>query len=86
MHGRAQLLSRVLLFVTPWTAAPQAPLSMGFPRQEYESGLPFPPPKDLPHPGIQPMSLASPALVGRFFTSSTTWEAQFVGEHLKFGC
>ena len=46
---------------TPWTAAHQAPLSMGFPRQEYWSGLPFPPPGDLPDPGIEPVSLASPA-------------------------
>ena len=46
---------------TPWTVAHQAPLSMGFPRQEYWSGLPFPSPGDLPDPGIEPMSLASPA-------------------------
>ena len=45
-------------FVTPWTVAHQAPLSMGFPRQEYWSRLPFPPPGDLPDPGIKPMSLA----------------------------
>ena len=43
---------------------------MGFPRQEYWSGLPFPPPGDLPHPGIEPVSLMSPALAGRFFTTS----------------
>ena len=49
-------------FVTPWTVAHQAPLSMGFPRQEYWSGLPFPPPGDLPDPGIEP---GSPALAGR---------------------
>ena len=49
----------VQLFVTPWTIACQAPLSMGFPRQEYWSGFPFSSPKDLPHPGIKP---ASPAL------------------------
>ena len=45
-----------------WTVAHQAPLSMGFSRQEYWSGLPFPPPEDLPNPGIKPISLASPAL------------------------
>ena len=45
-------------FVTPWTAARQAPLSMGFSRQEYWSGVPFPSPGDLPNPGIEPMSLA----------------------------
>ena len=54
--------SRVLLFVTLWTAAHQAPLSMGFSRQEYWSGLPCPPPWDLPDPGIEPTSLVSPAL------------------------
>ena len=54
--------SQVQLFVTPWTVAHQAPLSMGFSRQEYWSGLPCPPPGDLPSPGIKPMSPASPAL------------------------
>ena len=48
--------------VTSWTVAHQAPLSMGFFRQEYWSGLPFPPPDDLPDPGIKPTFLASPAL------------------------
>ena len=52
----------------PWTVAPQAPLSMGFSRQEYWSGLPCPPPGDLPDPGIEPVSPISPALAGRFFT------------------
>ena len=52
----------------------QAPLSMGFSRQEYWSGLPWPPPGDLTHPGIEPMPLASPASAGGFFTTSTTWE------------
>ena len=47
---------------------------MGFSRQEYESRLPFPPPGDLPNPGIEPVSLISPAWVGGFFTTSTTWE------------
>ncbi|CAI9164456.1 unnamed protein product [Rangifer tarandus platyrhynchus] len=48
---------------------------MGFSRQEYWSGLPFPPPGDLPDPGIKPGSLTSPALAGGFFTTNTTWEA-----------
>ena len=56
-------------FPTPWTTAHQAPLSMGFPRQEYWSGLPFPSPGNLPHPGIEPVSLMSPALAGGFFTT-----------------
>ena len=51
-------LSHVRLFVTPWTVAPQAPPSMGFSRQEYWSGLPFPSPGDLPNPGIEPGSTA----------------------------
>ena len=58
-----------------WTVARQAPLSMGFSRQEYWSELPCPPPGDLPNPGIKPKSLVSPALAGGFFTTSTTWEA-----------
>ena len=60
MH--AHLLSCVQLFATSWTLARQAPLSMGFPRQEYWSGLPFPSPGDLPHPGIELVSLVAPAL------------------------
>ena len=56
------VLSRVSLFVIPWTVALQAPLSMEFSRQEYWSWLPFPPPGDLPDPGIKP-------LVGRFLTT-----------------
>ena len=59
----ARLLSRVPLFVTAWT------LSMGFSRQEYWSGLPFPPPGDLPDPGIKPTSLEAPSLAGEFFTT-----------------
>ena len=51
-------------FATPWTVVHQAPLSMGFPRQDYRSGLSFPSPGHLPYPGIQPLS---PALAGRFF-------------------
>ena len=52
----------------------QAPLSMGFSRQEYWIELPCPSPGDLPDPGIEPMSLASPALAGGFFTTSANWE------------
>ena len=53
----------------PWTVACQAPLSMEFSRQDYYSGLPFPTPGDLPDPGIEPTSLASPALAVGFFTT-----------------
>ena len=67
--------SRVFLFATPGTVACQAPLSMGFSRQEYRIGVLFPPPGDFPNPGIQPASLLSLTLVGECFTSSTTWEA-----------
>ena len=65
-------LSHVRFFGTPWTVAYQALLSMGFSRQEYWSGLPFLSPGDLPNPGIEPASLASPALVSGLFTASTT--------------
>ena len=68
------MLSRVRLFETLWTVALQAPLSIGFPRQEYYGGLPFPSPGDLPKPGIEPRSPASPALADGFFATSTTWE------------
>ena len=67
--------SRVRLSVALWTVAHQPPLSMGFSRQEYWSGLPCPPPGNLRNPGIKPLSLMSPELAGGFFTISTTWEA-----------
>ena len=65
--GEGESLSPLCLFATLWTVAHQAPLSMGFPKQEYWSGLPFPPPRHLCNPGIK---LVSPALSGRFFTSA----------------
>ena len=68
------MLSHVQLFVTPRTIACQAPLSMEFSRQEYWSGLPFPPPGDLPNPGIEP---ASPVLVGGAFTTESPEKPQF---------
>ena len=65
------LLSLVWLFETTRTVvAHQAPLSMGFSRQKYWSGLPFPPPGDLPDPGTEPASFPSPALAGGFFTTA----------------
>ena len=57
------------------SVALQSPLSMGFPRQEYWSGLPFTSPGDLPNPGIEPVSLAFPASAGGVFTAGATWEA-----------
>ena len=70
-----KLLSCVQLFVSPWTVAHQAPLSLGFPRQEHWSVLPCLPPGDLPFPGIKPAFIMSLALAGSLFTTSTTWEA-----------
>ena len=61
-----QLFSHIWLFTTLWTIGHQAPLSIGVPRQEYWSGLPFPSPGDLPNPGIKPISPVSPDLAGRF--------------------
>ena len=70
--------SHVQLFATLWIVVHQALLSVGFSRQEYWSGLPCPPPRDLLNPGIEPKSLMSPALAAEFFATSTTWEAQHV--------
>jgi len=61
--------------VTLWTIALKVPLSVGFSRQKFWSGLPFPPPGDLPDPKTEPGSLLSPAFAGRFFKSRATWEA-----------
>ena len=78
------MLSCVRLSVTWWTVVYQAPLFLGFSRQEYWSGLPSPSPGDLPDPGIEPRSLSSPPLAGGFFT----WEAgkAFLEEVLKRFC
>ena len=67
--------------MTPWTVACQAPLSMGFPRQEYWSGLPFPSSGDLPDPGIE---ATSPVLVGGFFTVCATWLV--ISVYMRAGC
>ena len=66
------MLSYVQLFATLWIVAHQIPLSMGFSKQEYWNGLLCPPQQDLPNPGIEPLSLTSPALAGGFFTTSDT--------------
>ena len=71
----AQPLRRVQLFGTPWTVAHRTPLSMGFLRQEYWSGLPFSPPGDLPDPGIE---ATSPALAGGFFATEPSGEFLFI--------
>ena len=67
--GTCHVLSCICFFVILWTVARQAPLSMEFSRQEYWSGLPFPPPGDLSNPATEPESLSCPALAGRFFTT-----------------
>ena len=77
------MLSRVHLFATPWTVAQRVSLFTEFSRQEYWSKLRFPPPEDLPNPGIIRMSLTSPALAGRLFTTSTTWEAALAAQFIK---
>ena len=74
----ASCFSHVWLFGTLWIIAHQAPLSVGFSRQEYWSGLSCPPPEDLLDPGMEPRSLDSPVLAGGFFTTSTTWKAHMV--------
>ena len=67
--------SHIQLFLTLWTVAHQALLSMRFSRQEYWSGLPCPSSGDLPNPGMEPVSLTSPALADEFLTTNSTWEA-----------
>ena len=74
MLSMLSYFSCVQHFATQRTIACQTPLSMGFSRQEYWSGLPCPHPGDLLNPEIEPMSLMSPALADEFFTSSGTWE------------
>ena len=77
--------SCVGLFATPWPVACEAPLSMGFPRQEDWSGLPFPPPGNLLSPGIELtlVSLMSPALADGFFTTRATWEGRAYTKALR---
>ena len=75
----------VWLCVTLWTVASQAPLPMGFSRQEYCSELPCHPPGDLPDRRTKPQSLMSPVLAGGFFTTSTIWEA-FSQNDIQVSC
>ena len=72
-------VASVRLFAILWTIACQAPLSMGFSRQEYWSGLPCLPSGDLLDPGIEPATLPSLALAGRFFTTRAIWETHQLG-------
>ena len=75
---RPKPLSHSCLFVILWTTACQAPLSMGFSRQEILEWVAMPSSRDLPHPGIKFVSFMSPSLAGRFFTMNTTWKAQYL--------
>ena len=78
IHICVSVLSHLVVFDSWWLnglVAHQVPLPMGFSRQEYWIGLPCPPQGDLSNPGIEPTSLMSPALAGRFFTTNTSWEA-----------
>ena len=78
--------SRVQLFAVPCTVAQQTPLSTGFSRQEYWSGLPRPPPGAPPSPGVEPASLMSPSFTGGFVTPSATWRASLVAQSAKIAC
>ena len=84
MHARP--LGRVPLFVTSWTVAHQTPLSMGFPRWNDWSGLPFPPSRDLPHPGIKLLSPASATLADGFFTTIPSALPYFLPLHILLFC
>ena len=80
-HACVRVLSHfspVQLFAAPWTVAHQAPLSMGFSRQEYGRRLPCPPAGDLPDPGMEPRSLMSPVLANEFFTTSAARDCTFL--------
>ena len=73
-----------LTLATPWSVACQAPQSMGSPRQEYWSGLPFSPSEDLPDPGIEPKSPVSPAVAGGFFTTEPPGKPIVCTYHISF--
>ena len=79
---KGKLLSHAILFATPCTVAHKAPLSMGFLRQEYQSGLPFPSPRDLSNSGMEPMSSAS---VGGFFTAESPGKPVSMKSGLRTG-
>ena len=76
------MLSHLRLFVTPWTTACQAPLSMEFYRLEYWNRLLFPPPRDLPDPRTEPASPESPALAGGFLTTELPGKPSYIHTHL----
>ena len=86
MKVKVKSLSHVRLFATPWTIAHQVPLTMGFSRQEYWSGLPFPTPGDLLDPGFKPTSLSSPALTCRLFTTAPPGKPLYRHYKAKAGC
>ena len=84
VHACTHVISFVLFFQTPWTVVSQAPLSMGFSRQEYWSGLPFSLPRNLPNEGIEPASPMSPALAGGFFTTDPPGKTYLIDDFKQF--
>ena len=85
MTGRGGLVTKsCLTLMTPWTVAHQAPLSMGFFRQEYWSQLPFSPPGDLPDQKIELLFSAYPALAGRFFATDPPGDPMYRVHHAKW--
>ena len=81
VYAHGCVLNHVRLFVTPWTLAREAPLSLEFSRQEYWKGLPFPPPQDLPDTRIKPRS---PSLAGGFFTTGPPGKPMYVYTHMYY--
>ena len=84
LYAMLNHFGRVQVFVTPWTVAHQVPLSMGFSKQEYWSGLPCPSPTGVLDSGMKPSSLMSPALTGEFFITSAIWEARMPYSEVKW--
>ena len=91
VHGVAKSRTRLSNFTVHWTVAYQAPLSMDFISQEYWNGLLFPPPGDLPNPGMEPQPLVSPAVAGWFFTTApaerpSELHVKFLAPHFPYSC
>ena len=83
LETHTHMFSGVQLFATPWTISHQGPLSMGFSRQEYWSGLLFPTPWDLPNQGIEPISPAAPVLAVGFYTTEPPGKLKFGDRHYQ---
>ena len=80
----ASSLQSCLTLYNLWTVTHQAPLSIGFSSQEHWSSLSFPTPVDPPNQGLNPSFIISPALAGRFFTTSTTWEKFYENDNISY--